>query len=426
MIIHTLAIKEVLHRKLNFLLSVVAVCVSATTFLLAIALLKSTDLKTESILADKAEETGQSMARLEDEIRKSMKGLGFNIYIFPEGQDLGEVYDKGYASKTMPEEYVDRLAKSSVVTVNHLLPTLTQKITWPEYKRTIILIGVRGEVPIAHSNPMKPLIDPVEKGHIVLGSELARSMNVSVGSGVKLMGRAFAVSKCHPERGSKDDITVWINLAEAQELLDKRGLINEIQALECNCATFDRLSEIRRELLAILPGTQIIEVGSTALARAEARVQAGETARQQIETIKNQRNELKARRESLAAVLVPLVGIMGLAIVCLMTFVNVRERIREMGLFLAVGIQPFKLVMLFQMKAVWIGLTGGLLGLPLAIMLMAVFRESFFHGYGAGELLNGLPVVVILVVMPLFAAVAAWIPSFWAAHLDPAEVLRND
>ena len=89
------------------------------------------------------------MQKLEDDIRKSMKGLGFNIYIFPEGQDLSEVYSKGYASKTMPEEYVYKLANSNIVTVNHLLPTLTQSLEWPEYQRQIVLIGIRGQVPIS-------------------------------------------------------------------------------------------------------------------------------------------------------------------------------------------------------------------------------------------------------------------------------------
>jgi len=126
----TLVRKEIGHRKLGFVLSVVAAAVAAATFLVAMALLRGTDLETGRLLDEKVQATESEMAKLENEIRISMKGLGFNLFIFPEGQDLGEVYEQGYASKTMPEEYVMRLARSNVVTVNHLLPTRTMVEPW--------------------------------------------------------------------------------------------------------------------------------------------------------------------------------------------------------------------------------------------------------------------------------------------------------
>mgnify|MGYP004057233043 CR=1 FL=1 len=222
------------------------------------------------------------MKAYEDGVRKTMKGLGFNIFIFPEGQELGEVYAEGFASKTMPEEYVSTLANSKIVTVNHLLPSLTRKLKWPEKERTVILIGIRSEVPIAHRDPKKPLIDPVKKGHIVLGHELHKPLGLSEGNTTTFMGREFIVGKCHAERGTKDDITVWMHLDECQELLDEKGRINAIKALECNCATLDRLGEIRREIAGILPGTKVIETESKALARAEARNKAKKLAQVSI------------------------------------------------------------------------------------------------------------------------------------------------
>ena len=64
--------------------------------------------------------------------------------------DLSDLYAEGYASKLMPESYTQRLAESKLITVRHLLPMLEQKLQWPEQKRTIILIGTRGEVPLSH------------------------------------------------------------------------------------------------------------------------------------------------------------------------------------------------------------------------------------------------------------------------------------
>ena len=426
MTLRKLVTLELAYRKGNFLLAVLAVAAAAATFLLTGALLKSADLETEAMVTGKVRDTEREMARLEDELRKSMKGLGFNIYIYPEGQDLGEVHDRGYASKTMPEAYVGRLANSKIVTINHLLPALTRKLTWPERQRTLIVIGIRGEVPLAHRNPMEPLIEPVAPGNIVLGAELHRSLGFKPGDPLVLMGRTFTVSKCHPERGSKDDITGWINLAEAQELLDQRGLINEIQALECNCTTVDRLAEIRRDLLAVLPGVEIIEVGSQALARAEARLQGAATAEQQLASIKAHRLELKANREALAAVVLPLVALLGLAAVGVLTLLNVRQRRPEIGLFLALGIPTRTLLAAFLLKAGVTGLTGGLLGGALAGLAVGCLRGPLFNGHGLGQLVAPVQVGMTLLGMPLLAMLAAWLPAFWAARQDPAEGLRHD
>ena len=241
---HRLTVREISHRRGNFALGVLAVAVAITTFAYTLISLRNFDTETNQIAEEMDAQSAKNMAVLEDEIRKSMKGLGFNIFIFPEGQNLSEVYSEGFASKTMPEEYVERLAASKVVKVNHLLPSLTRKITWPEQRRTILLIGTRGEVPIAERALKKPLIDPVAPGKAVLGYELHQSLELEVGDPSTLMGNEFTVDKVHSQRGSADDITIWLNLGEAQELLDKPDEINAILALECNCASIDRLGEV--------------------------------------------------------------------------------------------------------------------------------------------------------------------------------------
>ena len=144
MTLPSLILQEIGHRKGNFLLGVLSVALAALCFCGTVLALRTHDVETEKLTASMEEATRQKMAKLEDEIRKSMKGLGFNIFIYPEGQDMSEVYSQGYASKTMPESYVDTLANTKIVTVNHLLPQLTRKITWPEYERTVLLIGRPG------------------------------------------------------------------------------------------------------------------------------------------------------------------------------------------------------------------------------------------------------------------------------------------
>ena len=418
--------KEIFHRKINFTLSIIAVAVAAASWLLSEAFLKSSNLKAEEIISAKVEETESLMNKLEDDIRKSMKGLGFNIYIFPEGQDLSEVYSNGYASKTMPEDYVHKLANSNIVTVNHLLPTLSKSLEWPEQKRKIVLIGIRGEVPKSHGKPKKALIDPLGENEIALGYELHTSLNMKIGDKITLMGRKFTISKAHHQRGSKDDITAWINLKVSQKMLNKENQINSILALECNCASVDRIGEIRAELSAILPGTKIVEHDSKALARAEARTKTKKTAQKEIASIKDQQNYLKEKREGIVAVMIPFIAILCMATIALLAFLNVRERIYELGLLLSLGMKTSKILIAFLLKACCSALVGSLIGIGIFYFCLSYGREEFFNSYSASDLVQNTKLLLTILIMPALALVATWLPALWAAQTDPAEVLRND
>jgi putative ABC transport system permease protein len=150
--IRHLVAKEIRHRKLSFGLGLLAVALAVGTLVGALTLLHGHDLRTQHLLARKEAETKEKMAALNDDVRKAMLRLGFNLVILPKGQNLGDWYADDYASKYMPEEYVTKLAHSGIMTVRHLLPSLQQKVKWPEKKRTIILVGTRGEVPDLHAN----------------------------------------------------------------------------------------------------------------------------------------------------------------------------------------------------------------------------------------------------------------------------------
>lgn len=372
----------------------------------------------------------KEMKAYEDDVRKTMKGLGFNIFIFPEGQELSEVYAEGFASKTMPESYAGTLAESNIVTVNHLLPSLTRKLKWPERERTVILIGIRGEVPIAHRDPKKPLIDPVRKGRIVLGHELHRSLDLKEGNATVFMGREFIVDKCHPERGTKDDITVWMHLGECQELLGEEGRINAIKALECNCATIDRLGEIRREIAGILPGTKVIETESKALARAEARNKAKKHSQSAIASKKAEAIKLQADRTQLRfedkekyTALLTVVILGAMAWVSFLSFANSRDRQAEIGILRAMGISTGSILGALMGRAFLVGFFGAGLTLLFAFLLSETLKATL-HEFDLRSLRGDIPLVLLSV--PVLSCAASWLPALQAANRDPATILRNE
>jgi putative ABC transport system permease protein len=426
--IRQLVAKEIFHRKVNYALSVFATLIAAASLIGAIVLLRVHDARTSSILHRKEAELEARMDKLKDDTRKAMLKLGFNLVILPKDQNLADWYAEDYSTTYMPESYADRLAASDIVSVRHILPSLQQKIRWPERGRTIILMGTRGEVPNLHLSPKKPLVQPVPQGSIILGYELHQSMNIKAGDEVRLLGRKFVVKTCYPERGNKDDITAWIRLKGAQELLGKEKQINAILALECLC-TDNSLPTIRKEIAAILPGTQVIERGSRAAARADARNQVASEAATTLDKEKEGRESLRREREHTASILVPVVLLTCALWVAIMGFLNVRSRREEIGILRTVGVSSRRIFALFIWKHISIGILGGIFGLILGILfalLWAAPDRSIPLG-AVGSLPFWLGMAALAVIgASLLAVIAGWIPAMTASGQDPAEVLREE
>ena len=416
--------REIAFRKLNFGLALFSVSAAVACLVGTLTLLQADERRTDRLLAEKEAEVAKAGAGLEDAIRRITKGLGFNVIILPEDQNLNEMHLEGSLSKQMPEEYVHRLAKSKIVTVNHLLPTVMKKLTWPETGLSVVLYGIRGEVPLQHRDPKKPLLDTVPEGTMNIGHHVSQKLGLREGDETVLLDQKFSVGKVHGERGNIDDGTVWINLAKAQELLGMQNLIHAIQALECHCAG-DRISQIRAEIAGILPGTQVVERGPPALARAEARDRARQSAEDALARAVASRRELRGQREAFAAVLAPLICVGAAVWIGFLMLGNVRERRAEIGILRAIGFRSSQILLLFLGKAVLFGIVGTVLG----------FVAGALAGASLGEMPVGLawlqdPEAPVHFGLALSLAVAlsvfaGWIPALSAARQDPALVLQE-
>jgi putative ABC transport system permease protein len=222
---------------------------------------------------------------------------------------------------------------------------------------------------------------------------------------------------------------VWIPLADAQELLGKQGRINAILALECMCAAADVL-KVREEIARILPGTKVVERGSEALARAEARRKAGDESAAAIGNERAHRAALRQERENLAAWLVPVVILAAACCIALLAFANARERRSEVALLRAVGVSSRRILTAFLAKAVVMGAAGGMLGLLGGAAVGARLGAGLDHAGAAGLPVGALPspwfALAVLVAAPALAGLAGFLPAAYAAHQDPAEILREE
>lgn len=471
-----LVIREIKHRWGNFLLAFLSVAVAVACLVGSLTALKAHGIETDRILADKKSELDAELAKKDrelqqtvadrlkaeklagkkwqDAMRKITKNLGFNVWILPAEQQLSELHTGGQLSKTMPESYVAKLAGSRVVTIRHLLPLLTHRVeNWqgPTRKQTILVVGTRGEVPFAHRKPKKPLEDgkKIPLGGVVLGYDVQQQQKLKKGDKITLLGREFTVAKLHAQRGNADDSTVFVNLKEAQDALGKQNLVNAMLALECNCAAQDRIGDIRKDIAAILPGTQVIEKDAEkALARAEARNKAKKQAtdaRKRAEADeakllaqmersnanllsqeKQSRDSLGNQRESFAAILVPLVIVGSGLWIALLTLMNVRQRSGEIGILRAIGLRSGEILTIFLAKAILFGLLGAVVGYLAGFGLGIAWGDLPVSGDSSGQLFDAGFLLLAILLAPALAALASWIPATLAARQDPAVVLQAE
>jgi predicted lysophospholipase L1 biosynthesis ABC-type transport system permease subunit len=264
---------------------------------------------------------------------------------------------------------------------------------------------------------------------MVAGAVVAERLGLKAGDPAVLLGRTFKVAAVQPPRGNEDDVTVWIDLGEAQALLAKPGLINSILALSCFCAEAT-LVGITKEVGTILEHkVQVVELAPQAATRRAARARAATHGEESLAAEAAGREKLRAERHALVAWLLPLI-IAGCTVwVGLLAFSNVRERRTEIGVLRAVGVRAGQVFAVFLAKALVVGLIGAVVGYAAGLAIAAVWDAYEAGAAGAVGLaalwMPGLALAV-LAAAPLVSAAASLVPAMTAAGQDPALVLREE
>ena len=385
-----LIFRELIHRKVNFLLSLLAMVMAVALFVSFFT-------------------TGHASRQ---ETTRLMRDMGFNLRIIPKQTDMSKFWITGFSEHTMPEEYVNYFANRKDISYNHLISTLQEKITWRG--RQAILTGIAPQEvvpPGKRKRPMTFTMEPktaytIKPGTVYLGFELASGLDIKTGEEIGIMGKSFAVARRRPETGSDEDIRIYAHLRDVQELLGKEGRINEIKALECLCfdPNKDSLTILRDELERILPEAKVIEIRSIAKAREKQRLMV----------------------DSHFALIMPIVLIACAAWIGVLAMINVRERQQEIGIMRALGYGSGKIASLFLGKALMIGLVGAAVGYSIGTGLALKYGPDIFEITAKMIKPEYSLLIWSLIAAPAFAALSSFIPAMVAVTQDPALTLRKE
>jgi putative ABC transport system permease protein len=258
-------------------------------------------------------------------------------------------------------------------------------------------------------------IDAADNGSdvVVLGSDLARQFDASVGETLVLRGRRFEVVGILEPTLTAPDGDAMVPLSAAQELF--------VASLPPLIAAGLTPSEIATGF-TVYPtdGTDPEAVAdSIDAALPDVATMTGKDFDQQIGSATSILNAILVG----IALISLVVG--GLSVVNTMAM-SIAERTREIGIKRAIGGSRVRIVRELVVEAGLIGFIGGAIGLVLGAVVVILANDS---GRSSGtvlfELTTGTAITAVA-FSTILGALAGFVPAVHAARLDPVSALRYE
>lgn len=335
-----------------------------------------------------------------DATRIMMRDMGHNLLITPPGADLARYQALDFTGADMPEEYVTQLAESTVLAEHFVAKyQVTTKID----ECTVVLTGVLAEtLKLGSRKKPLPTAYDVPEGRVLVRAAAADALGVQPGDSITIMGKPFVVDKVLEAQGViPEDIRVFAPLHDVQELVGKPGRINAIDALSCKCVGVnpeDIRTYLMKSVREVLPDVNIETRQSILVARHEQRA--------------------IVYRLQVAAVIIVIIG--SATAIWGLTYQNVRNRRREIGVLRALGVTDGRITAIFVGKILGYSVLGAVLGAIVGYGVAVWFNTTGQPIAVPAHILAGLiasaPVASILFGLP---------PIILGLSQEPTEVLKD-
>lgn len=363
----------------------------------------------------------------EKAVSKELDALGANVLILPPGTSLVDYYSADLHAGEIPEEYVTLLTTSSLEGLDNLSPKLSIPTTLNNTQVTLTGILPKNEFQskaawqgagifsrpkscgnvedifgLAKQEPKETLtrkrvIETLAADEALVGHDLAKHLGIVEGQEIALLDTPFKVSAVLPQTGTIDDSRIFAHLHTVQDLTGKEGLVNAIEVVGC-CEQISK--GLVAKITTLIPDAEIITIS-------------------QIVDTQIRTNQLMRNLSTLFLVIIVFIG--GASISNDM-YNNVYERRKEIGTLIALGTKSSTVLKIFLLKAVILGILGGVSGYLLGTLMAIIL----------GPVIAGVPVLPIpslligaIVLSTLLAVVASYLPARKATQVDPCTVLQE-
>ncbi|MHC4716536.1 MAG: ABC transporter permease [Planctomycetota bacterium] len=359
-------------------------------------------------------------------VARELDTLGANVLILPKSVTLQGYYTADMQGEVFPEEYVDRLTTSGLEGLDNLSPKLSVPVDVSG--RTFTLTGIlpksefraktswqgagifarplgcgavadprKAAPPPKETLVRKRVIETLGETESLVGADVHAALGLEAGDTVDLLGTPFTITAVLPQTGTVDDSRIFAHLHTVQALAEKGSGVNAIEVVGCCKEIYQGLVQ---KINSLLPEAKVVTV--TQVVDAQVRT-----------------NRMMSR---LSLVFLGIIVLVGGASIANYMYANVFERRREIGTLMALGAGSALVVRIFLLKALLLGLVGGVGGYLLGTLAAVTL----------GPQLAGVPVLpmgwLLFVAVGIAAAIslcASYFPARRAARLDPCAALQE-
>ncbi len=413
-----LVFREISFRRVNFGISCGVMAVVLSSILIAAFILIRTQVESSRLTAEKRNATESMMKEMVEEYRNITARMAYTMRVIPKEQDVLNFHTDGFASHNLPDHIIEEIRTRFRENLRFALPVLRKKVVFERIGRSVLVTGM-GE-PVENKDEYRGqggIPCPVE-GTVSLGFELHQALDLRPGDSFAIKGKEFTVAACETQRGSIDDITVWLTLNDAANVLRSPNAVNEIWIWPSLDITYEDES-LYSVLGAKLTNVKVLESSAPALMQIRARMTAANTAKQAVE------RENKTQKKILARELRSIILIGSLILTALVFWVsmlmsqNVNERRAEFAALRTLGYQRSHIAFLVMVRSFSVGLAGIVLGTFAGIIGIVLLKSSPLIPFSQILSLFAGGIVGV-VVITLLSAIA---PLQNALGTSPAAVL---
>jgi putative ABC transport system permease protein len=263
------------------------------------------------------------------------------------------------------------------------------------------------------------------RGEIWIPELLARGMKVKVGDTVVIVatnqdgsvnGKQFEVAGVLESVTGPGGRDGYIHIEDAAEVLRMEGM--EVSEVAIRLNDFGRLGAMSERLAALLEkelnqqGKSIFELHTW------EKLSPFYNIARMIDVM-----TFFMKLMLIAIVLVSIMNVMIMA---------VYERIREIGTIAAIGTQPGRILSLFLLEGLSLGIAGAILGNIVGAVIIFVLNVSHItYDFGRQKDLllqasiQPVDVLVLSVIVIVIAVIASLQPAFKASRMEPIKALRH-
>jgi putative ABC transport system permease protein len=363
----------------------------------------------------------------EKAVAGELDALGANILLLAKDATVQDYYSADFQQSEIPESYVSILTNSGLQGLDNLSPkfslpvevgsrkaTLTgilprnefkSKATWQgalgifsKPENCGIIANIPGITDTTRTQVRKRVIEDLAADAMLVGADVASSLGVKEGDSITVLGKRFFVEAKLPITGTVDDGRLFAHLHTVQKLAGKDSVLHSIEIVGC-CSAISK--GLIQQVNKLLPDAKVVTIS-------------------QIVTTQIRANTVMKRISLIMLVVILIVG--GASIANYM-FANVYERRREIGIYMAMGANSPWILKLFLLKALIIGLAGGIFGYSIGSVLAMILGPRI-----AGVTVFPLPMYAVYSVLnsTIIAFAASAIPAIKATKVDPSTIMNEE